>query len=155
MIVKTIPEMRHEVIDKMIKIELMVEDIIKTEFGFEEKLAEVEGYDGEPDTILENEEEILRFEKFFLDRTNLDTKFRILKDIIERISDISVPTELWGEADRLRKIRNIFAHTLAPEYPDGHQTLRTAAINFSYRTKKIEKHCMKNSIIYLTMFIKI
>jgi len=114
---KTIPEMRHEVIDNTIEIELMLENIIQIDMGFEPDYQEIMGEDGKPEFMVDNENGIHRFRKFFLEKMSLEKKFDIIKDIIKEDSKKSVPSNMWEEAKRLREIRNKFAHTLAPKYP--------------------------------------
>jgi len=135
---KTIAEMRHEVIDNTIRLELMLEDIIQTNMGFEMDLQEEENEDGESEVVIGNEKGIKKFRKFFLDKINLDRKFEIIKTIIKEDSKNSVPTNIWEYAKRVKEIRNIFAHTLAPKYPERPRTLKMEALDYDCPIKNVE-----------------
>lgn len=136
---KTIAEMRHEVIDNTIRIELMLDNIIQIDMGFEPDYQEI-GDEEDPEktyAIIVNEKGIKRFKKFFLEKTNLERKFDILKDIIKE-GNKSVPQDIWEKAKKIREIRNIFAHTLAPKYPYKPQTIGMVATDFDCLIKNIE-----------------
>jgi len=135
----TIAEMRHEVIDNTIKLELMLEDIIQTTMGFEPDLREIGGEDGESEVIADNEKDVMRFKKFFLEKLNLEKKFDIIKNIIKEDLKKSVPTNIWGDAKKLREIRNTFAHTLAPKYPYKPKTIGMVASDLDCVIKDIEE----------------
>jgi len=138
MVIKKIADMRHEVLDNTIKLELMLEDIIQTAMGFEPDYQEIEGEYGELEVVVDNEKDIRRFRKFFLEKLSLEKKFDVVKSIIKEDLKKSVPTNIWQNAKRLREIRNIFAHTLAPKYPYRPKTIGMVASDYDCLIKDIE-----------------
>ena len=136
---KTIAEMRHEVIDNTIELEIMLDDIIQTDMGFEPDYQEIEGEDGEPEVFVDNEKGINRFRKFFLEKLGFERKFDIIKDIIKEDPKKILPDNFWENAKKLREIRNIFAHTLAPKYPHKPKTIGMVATDYDALIKNIEE----------------
>ena len=117
---RAIAQMRHEVIDNSIRIENLLNRIIQTDLGLEPHYVPyVDELGNETDfEEIENINQVSRFRKFFLDKSSLEKKFEILKDILRKNKQKSVPEKFWKDAKDFREIRNTFAHTLAPKYPD-------------------------------------
>jgi hypothetical protein len=135
---KTIAEMRHEVIDNTIRIEILLDDIIQTDLGLEPSYFSGIDTDGNELEYIENINQLDRFKKFFLEKTNLDRKFEIIKDIIKGDPKKIIPQTFWKDAQRIREIRNIFAHTLSPRHPEGQTTVKEVTEDLDSQIKTLK-----------------
>ncbi len=131
---KSIAEMRHEVIDNTIQIEILFDEIMQIDMGFEIEPSP----DGEE--IL-NLEEIHKFHKYILNKFRLHSKFEYMNSILPQDKS-KWPTDYGKKWKRFIEIRNKFAHTLAPKKPlkeaeEG--TVGMLSSDFDYVTKRVEE----------------
>lgn len=107
---KTIPEMRHYVIDNSIRIEKLLDEIIQVDLGFEPEFSP----DGKE---IINLKQITKFDEEIIKKFNFPAKFNYVKKFAEKKKDKSFPDFYGKDWNRFIEIRNKFAHTLAPAYP--------------------------------------
>jgi len=145
----TIAEMRHEVIEDTIRIEEMLDGIIKIELGFEEEWDEKEG--------LINSREIEEFKKYILKRFNLPSKFSYIGDIIRRSKgEKTLPKGYGKDCQNIMEIRNTFAHTLAPTgtlYQKG--SVGVLSSQYEFNSKNVNKEWENLYEQYLKSFNKV
>ena len=96
-------QMRHDVIENTIRTDNFIKDIIRTSFGLE--------LDYLPNGEVNNEEEIKRFNKFFLEEIGWLTKLRLIKEIANDIDEnTKIPNKFEEKFEEYYKIRVHFSN---------------------------------------------
>lgn len=115
-------ELLHEVIIRTIKLDNLSNQIIRMAFGLDLK------WGGKNDSTILNQNEINRFNNFFLENLGASSRANLLLEIVEDIiqykkEELKPCKDFKNKLINFYKIRNIFAHNLFPKGLNGYTKL--------------------------------